>query len=104
MNQYCRRRKDEYGNRHDTVVLPHSIHNIAEIIECGRTDEYRTIFSLENGKVKMIILMSFNYNAETVCHEYEIDINEMCKIIKDALKRQKKVLLEPDIQEYCPEL
>ena len=101
---YCRRRRDEYGNRHDTVVLPHSIHNIAEIAEYGRTDEYRTIFSLENGKVKMIVIMHLNYGAETVCHEHEIGVDEMCRILKDALKRQKKVLLESDIQEYCPEL
>ena len=97
---YCRRRRDKY-----TIVLPHSIHNIAEIIECGRTDEYRTIFIKEKEGVKMIIVMIFNYGAETVCHEYEIDINEMCKIIKDALKKKNvKILLEPDIQEYCPDL
>jgi len=102
---YCRRRRDEYGNRHDTVVLPHNINAVAEIAEYGRTDEYRTIFSLENGKVKMIVIMHLNYGAETVCHEYEIDINEMCRILNDALKKKNvKILLEPDIQEYCPEL
>jgi hypothetical protein len=97
---YCRRRKDEYGNRHDTVVLQHNSNIIAEVVERGRTDEYRTIFVVEAKSVKMIILIS---GAETICHEYKVTVDEMCRILH-LEKKNVKILLEPDIAEYCPDL
>jgi len=102
--RYCRRRRDEYGNYHDTIILPVTVNVIAEIVEHGHTDESHAMFVLENEKkVRMIILMSLNYNAETVCHEYELSVEEMCKIIKNyySNKRNVKVLLESDIEELC---
>jgi len=101
--EYCRSRKDEYGNYHDAVVFPVTANIVAEIVERGHTDESRTMFVIENEKVRMIILMSLN-GAETVCHEHEISIDKMCKIIKSyyySNRRNVKVLLEPDVEELC---
>jgi len=101
--RYCIRIRDEWGNRHDSVAdIPDGI---AEIIERGRTDEYRKIFVLHSTSVRVVSITKTDWGKETYCTEYDIGINEACEEIKNAMKiKSIRVLLEPDIDKLCPTL
>jgi hypothetical protein len=103
--KYCRRRKDEYGNRHDELAVQAvNIPSFAEVVVRGQTDTFRKMFVLEGDRVRVIRLMSFEYGKETVCEEDTITIEEACKTIQFYLNRKNvKVLVEPNFYEICKE-